>query len=240
MLGEVNETPQAVPSVDRIEENFGQKPARFLTDPAHQAIGIVGVQLVDEQGHVTRSSTRRPAAAALIGQALGLDRLMPTVFPPLLMLDWPHDETRTVDQVMGAFVFVRRPLFEALGGFDERFFVYFEDLDLAVRAKNRGFETVYLASTRIVHRGAGTTDAIKGQRLFHLGRSRILYALKHYSRIGALGVIAATLLIEPIVRITYSFISTRAGTAREIARGFRLLWCDVRNIMRTHARFNGA
>ena len=58
---------------------------------------------------------------------------------------------------MGAFFFVRRSVFEALGGFDERFFVYYEDLDFAVRARQRGWSSVYLATAQAFHRGQGTT-----------------------------------------------------------------------------------
>ncbi len=62
---------------------------------------------------------------------LGLDRVLPSVFPPHFMLEWDHGDSREVDQVMGAFFLVRRALFETLGGFDERFFVYFEEADLS-------------------------------------------------------------------------------------------------------------
>ena len=65
---------------------------------------------------------------------LGLDRLFPRLFQPHFMTEWDHSQNRQVDQVMGAFLMIRRALFDALGGFDERFFVYYEDLDLCLRA----------------------------------------------------------------------------------------------------------
>ena len=98
-------------------------------------LGIVGIQLIDSNGHVARNTARAPSAQAMIGHSLGLDRLMPSVFPTHFVSEWAHDETRNVDQVMGAFFFVRRGVFEALGGFDEQFFVYYEDLDFSVRAR---------------------------------------------------------------------------------------------------------
>ena len=52
----------------------------------------------------------------MIGASLGLDRVVPSLFPPHFVTDWAHDETRVVDQVMGAFMLVRRSLFEALTG----------------------------------------------------------------------------------------------------------------------------
>ena len=67
------------------------------------------------------------------------------------MLDWPHDTTRTVDQVMGAFCFVRRSLFESLGGFDERLAVTFGDVDLCRRVREEGRLVVVTPHARLVH-----------------------------------------------------------------------------------------
>src|SRR4051794_26360852 len=96
-------------------------PARYLASPHHQSVGIVGIQLADATGQVARNTARAPTPRSMIGHSLGLDRLGLAAFPRHFDEDWAHDETRTVDQVMGAFFFVRREVFEALGGFDERF-----------------------------------------------------------------------------------------------------------------------
>jgi hypothetical protein len=94
-----------------------------------------GIQLIGADGHAARNTARAPAAWSMIGHSLGLDRLMPSVFPAHFVSEWAHDETRTVDQVMGAFFFVRCGVFGVLGGFDERFFVYCEDLDFSMCAR---------------------------------------------------------------------------------------------------------
>jgi N-acetylglucosaminyl-diphospho-decaprenol L-rhamnosyltransferase len=209
------------------------KAVEFLAQPANKNVGILGVQLLDDDGRVTRSSARRPTALAMVGQCAGLDRLAPTVFRTHFMTEWPHDTTREVDQVMGAFFLIRRPLFETLGGFDERFFVYFEDLDLSARARDAGWNTVYFSGAQVFHRGQGTTTGIKDRRLFYFMRSRILYALKHFGRLRATAVIATTLLIEPFVRIAASLFAGRGSTVMDTMRGYALLWADLRNIIRT-------
>ncbi len=104
---------------------------------AEAGTGIVGAQLRDEAGRVQRSCARRPSAVSLVGQALLLDRAR--LVPSHFMTEWDHGEDRAVDQVMGAFLMIRRSLFTALGGFDERFFVYYEDVDLCARAWDAGF-----------------------------------------------------------------------------------------------------
>jgi len=60
------------------------------------------------------------------------------------MSDWDHRESREVDHVMGAFFLIRRFIFEELGGFDEQFFVYLEDLDFSLRARQAGWHCFYL------------------------------------------------------------------------------------------------
>ncbi|HUR32808.1 MAG TPA: glycosyltransferase, partial [Vicinamibacterales bacterium] len=76
---------------------------RWLDDPAHAATGIVGIQLLDERGGISRSCSRFPTVATTINKALGLDRLMPSMFASYLMEDWDHAESRPVDHVIGAF-----------------------------------------------------------------------------------------------------------------------------------------
>jgi N-acetylglucosaminyl-diphospho-decaprenol L-rhamnosyltransferase len=213
-----------------------EQPAHFLGDPLNQTAGIVGIQLIDRDGKVTRNCARHPRPLTMIGNSLGLDRLLPSVFPPHFLLEWDHQTTRTVAQVMGAFCFIRRSLFERLGGFDERFFVYYEDVDLALRAQALGCRSVYLASARAFHRGGGTTESIRDRRLYYFVRSRILFSLKHFGIAGALGVTAAAMLLEPLVRMAYALSLRRFADVGQIARGFAMLWHALPDIVHTHLR----
>lgn len=203
-------------------------PVTYLRE--HETVGIAGIRLLDADGKVARNTARAPSAWSMAGQSIGLDRLAPSVFAPLFNSDWSHDETRVVDQVMGAFFFVRRSVFEALGGFDQRFFVYYEDLDFAVRARARGWSSVYLASASAFHRGQGTTAAATARRTRYFCRSRILYAGKHFGVIGATVVTIATLALEPIVRVIM-----RPGSAASTLRAFAALWGELPAILRAPA-----
>ena len=213
-----------------------ERPVQFLQSDANGTVGIVGIQLLDADGHVARNTARMPTPWSMLGNTLGVDRLMPSLFPPHFVSEWAHDETRAVDQVMGAFMFVRRSLFEALGGFDERFFVYFEDLDFARRARTRGFSSVYLATAQAFHRGQGTTASAIDKRTYQFCRSRILFALKYFSAASAFLVIVATLLIEPFARALAALVSRRSGTVMEVARAFAMLWSELPAILRLARR----
>jgi GT2 family glycosyltransferase len=204
-----------------------ERPARYLQSPEHAAVGIAGIQLIDVDGHVARNTARTPTAWSMIGNSLGVDRLVPAVFPPHFVTEWAHDETREVDQVMGAFFLVRRSVFEALGGFDERFFVYYEDLDFAARARARGFSSVYLAGAQAFHRGQGTTENATARRTFYFNRSKILFAAKHFGAFGAYAVIAVTLTLEPLARML-----ARPQSAGETLRAFGNVWKDLPKMLR--------
>lgn len=202
-------------------------PARYLGSPHHETVGIVGIQLLDPEGHVARNTARAPTSLSMVGNSLGLDRLGLAIFPPHFVTEWAHDETRPVDQVMGAFFFVRREVFEAIGGFDERFFVYYEDLDFALRARAHGWSSVYLATAQAFHRGQGTTHTATERRTFYFCRSKLHYAFKLFSLPGALAVTMTTLLLEPGARVVAA-PRAAAGTLRAFAR----LWGALPEILR--------
>ena len=199
-----------------------KKALAFMQNPANVQVGICGVQLVDDSGHVARSCARFPSASGFVAHAIGLDRIFPRLGH--FMAEWPHDTTREVDHVIGAFFLVRRALFESLGGFDERFFVYLEDLDFSLRARQAGWRTVYLADVQAFHAGGGTSNQVKARRLFYSLRSRLLYAAKHFSAGGAAWVFLATLLLEPLSRTALALARRSWPALKETWAGYAMLW----------------
>ena len=185
---------------------------------AEAETGIVGARLVDETGRTHRTCARTPTGARLVAHNLFLDRLLPGRVPPHFRLDWDHAETRPVEAVMGAFLMIRRPLFARLGGFDERFFVYWEDADLCTRAGQAGFAVCHAARAVIRHRGQGTTDAVKDRRLFYFLRAQALYAQKHHGRAAFLGVLAAAFAVNLPVRLVRALVRGGSGEAFAVLR----------------------
>lgn len=194
--------PETLPAV--LAHFGGADGARF---------GVCGVQLVDETGRVARSCSRLPTLGRLLAQAVGLDRLAPSL--RCFMTEWDHADTREVEQVIGAFYLVRRSLFEQLDGFDERFFVYFEEVDFALRARRAGWPSLYFAGARAFHAGGGTTAQAKARRLFYHQRSRWQYARKHLTAPGAAAVLALTLAGEPVARTVGAMVRLDWRQARE-------------------------
>jgi GT2 family glycosyltransferase len=207
-------------------ELFGDSlavPIAFLERPDAASIGICGVRLVDASGRPVVSCARFPTLSILASEALGLPRLWPGRFPPHLI---PPDEcrsTREVDQVIGAFFLVRRRLFETLGGFDERFFVYFEEVDLSLRARRLGFRSVCLAEARACHHGGLSSRQVRARRLFYSLRSRLQYGFKHYRPLAAWSLVFVTLGIEPFTRIAAAILGGAWRQAADTAGGYAML-----------------
>ena len=197
-------------------------PLAYLQASDHTGVGIVGIQLVDKAGNVQRTCAHTPTPFRLIAKSLGLTALFGQW--DVQMKTWDHAVTRPIDQVMGAFFMIRRDLFDRLGGFDERFFVYFEEVDLSRRAAQAGYGTIYLAEAQAYHKGGGVSEQVKAHRLFYSLRSRIQYAFKHFSRSAALLVSFATLVVEPLSRLALLIGARQFGEIGDLTHGYRLLW----------------
>lgn len=207
------------------------KPLELMQRPDSHHIGIAGIQLVDEEGEISPSCSRFPTVRMFLAQALGLNRLPWFRNLSQMMSEWDHKGTRQVDQVMGAFFLVRRSLFEDLQGFDERFFVYFEEVDFALRARILGKTSVYLAEARAFHSGGGASRKVKAQRLFYSLRSRLLYGFKHFSFWQAWGLVLISLAIEPVTRTIFS-AGSGCDSVINTWRGYGMLYCDLPHILR--------
>lgn len=211
----------------RLDRRALTAPIAVAEHPENQRVGIIGIQLVDDSGRVLRTCARFPTARRFLAAMVGLDRALPTLFRPHFMLEWDHAEDRDVDQVMGAFFLVRRSLFKELNGFDERFFVYFEEVDFSVRARARGWRTRFVTQAQAFHRGGGATEHVRARRLFYLLRSRIRYAQKHFDNLAALLVTLGTLFVEPFTRFVLTILRRSPGEFINTVKGYGLLWAAL-------------
>jgi GT2 family glycosyltransferase len=208
-------------------ENSLTESLAHIEDPGNRRIGIVGIQLVDDRGRIQRTCARFPRPSRFFCRMLGLDRLFGGVFKSHVMAEWDHTESRDVDHVMGAFFLVRRSLFDDLFGFDERFFVYLEDLDFSYRAMQAGWRTSYLAAAQAYHKGGGTSEQVKAVRLFYSLRSRILYGYKHFGWWPATALMLGTLFLEPVTRIMHAVLKGSLGQVRDTLKGYAMLWASL-------------
>ena len=92
-----------------------------------------------------------------------------------------------VDWVSGCALMIRKDLFQELGGWDEKYFLYYEDIDLCKRVKNQGYKVLVNLKTDIIHLGGRSLKKNK-ERKKHYYRSQDLYFKKHHSLFTYLGI----------------------------------------------------
>jgi hypothetical protein len=204
----------------------------YIDTHSREDVAIYGIQLLDDNKNIQKSCARFPTFLHFINRSLGLNKLNPTLFPSYTMEEWNHKTTQEVDQVMGAFFMIRRDLFVQLKGFDERFFVYYEELDLSKRVNEIGFKTLFVSEAQAYHKGGGISQNVKAKRLFYNIRSRLLYAFKHFGLLEASFLMFFTLIIEPLTRSIFLLFRADFHELKEMFDGFILLYKDSINILR--------
>jgi hypothetical protein len=128
-----------------------QKAAAFAD--AHEDAGVVGCRVWDPDGSRQYTCHRFPSVVNTFCAATGLAAALPTnrFFGGTLMRWWEHNETREVDAVAGCFMLVRREALEEVGGLDERYFMYVEEIDWCYRFRKAGWNVYFYHEAEIVH-----------------------------------------------------------------------------------------
>jgi GT2 family glycosyltransferase len=125
-------------------------------------IGALGPKLLNPDGSVQPSCREFPGFSTLLWEFSGLSRLFPEsrIFGRWRMGYFGFDRTGEVDQPMGSCLMLRRKTLEQIGLFDERFPMFFNDLDLCCRIKAAGWKIFFYAEAQVTHhRGASTSKA---------------------------------------------------------------------------------
>jgi GT2 family glycosyltransferase len=125
---------------------------QFFNNDLNSEIGVLGVKSIGSKpNEVNRHCARFPTPSMYFYHSTGLANFFPKFFSRVHLADFDHLTNRAVDHVIGAYYMMRRSLFDYLGGFDERYFVYIEDLDFSLRVKQSGKVVYYLADAAIFH-----------------------------------------------------------------------------------------
>ncbi len=148
---------------------------------AHPRVGIVGPQLVYADGSLQSSRRRFPTLATAFFESTRLQQWFPRspILARYYMLDTSDDAAQEVDWVTGSAMFVRREVYEQVGGLDEGFFMYAEELDWCYRAKKAGWQIVYLPSAQIVHHEGKSSEQVLAQRDIYFHSSKVRFFRKY-------------------------------------------------------------
>lgn len=174
--------------------------------------GIVGGLVRESDGTLQASARRFPdATTGVAGRTSWLSRVLPdNRLTRRNLTTEPGRGTRQVDWVSGALMLIRREAFDAIGGFDERFFLYWEDADFCKRAAAAGWSTWYTPRAEVLHQTAAASRhaPVASLAAFHVS------AFRYYWKHG--GVVAR--LLSPVAALALALrLVVRLATRRPLA-----------------------
>jgi GT2 family glycosyltransferase len=176
-------------------------------------VGILGPRILTPQRSPQASAWRDPSLTWLALSALGLSKLKPFNFERYH--EKPFTEATEVDCVSGCAMMIRRDLLDELGGFDEDYFMYFEETDFCVRARRRGKLVHHAPIGEFVHDEGGTSKTARLRTFLDFQRSQILFHRKHSGVVAAivargLLTLGSALRVPPLVALSLTGSSERA------------------------------
>lgn len=168
-------------------------PDVFIDDPGLLAeamdsfddptVAVVGCGLYRADGSLDHACKRgEPTVVAGLAYQLGVDRLVPSLARYRAGHVGPA-EVAPVDAINGAFMLIRKSAFDRCGGFDERFWMYAEDLDLCRQLRSTGSTVLYRGDLRATHlKGGSSGGGRNDEQAAAFYRSSVLYYRKWYGR----------------------------------------------------------
>ncbi len=156
-----------------------QKAVEYIAE--HPQARIVGCKLLNGDGSLQPSCRSFPSLWHLFSEASFFYLIFKhtRLFGEYYMSHFDHNSARRVDFVTGAFMLVKREVFEKVGLFDETYFMYTEETDFCYRAAQQGFQVYFTPSAQIIHYGGGSTET-RQSYLDQIHLSQILFIRKHF------------------------------------------------------------
>ncbi len=150
---------------------------------AHPEGGALGVKMLDGEGKFLPESKRAlPTPMVSFYKIFGLASIFPKskTFGKYHLTYLSKEENHEIEILSGAFMFMRKEMLDQIGGLDETFFMYGEDIDLSYRVLLAGYKNYYLADTKIIHyKGESTKKgSLNYVRVFY--QAMIIFAKKHF------------------------------------------------------------
>lgn len=198
---------------------------------AHPRAALLGPRLVNPDGTLQPSCYPFPTPLHRFLEESGGWRLVGHL--PLLGAayerTWQHDRCRVVPWVLGAALAIRRSAFDGVGGFDEAYFLYFEEVDLAYRLGQVGWETHFAPVATIVHVGGASTARNRQAATRQLFASAAHFYRRHYSaaRLRQLRLVVASIMLGRILRDLARWWLARDPARRDVLISDLRRWSTI-------------
>ncbi len=188
-------------------------------------VGALGARTLYGDGSLNPTSCFGPTTLwSLFCTATGLSVVLSgsAIFNPSGIGSWKRDTEREVGTITGCFLILRTELWRELGGLDERFFIYGEDVDLSLRIRRAGYRCLLTPAVTIVHYG-GRSDSIRAKKMVKVNRAQAQLMVKHWRRGSArLGIVLLDLAI-----LSRVLVHTLLAPFRPSSEAKRMLWREA-------------
>lgn len=162
-----------------------QKPLEWMAQHPH--CGAIGLHMIDGNGQFLPESKRAfPTPWVSFCKIFGLSKLFPysRAFAKYHLRYLDEFQPHAIDILAGAYMFCRTDLLQKIGGFDEDFFMYGEDIDLSYRIVKEGYQNWYLPVNMLHYKGESTTkDSMRYVKVFY--EAMLIFYRKHFPRFRA-------------------------------------------------------
>ncbi len=192
-------------------------PALVAYLQAHPDVGVVGPQLLNPDGSVQSSRRRFPTLATGFLESTWLEGLAPGVLRRYYALDLPDDAPADVDWLTGACLMAPRAVYARVGGLDEGYFMYSEELDWCRRIVAAGWRVVYYPAARVVHHVGKSSEQAVTARHINFQRAKLRYFRKYHGR-GAAALLRAFLLLSYAWQMALEAAKGALGSQRALRR----------------------
>jgi hypothetical protein len=212
----------------RVEPDAIGRAIRWME--AQPRCAVAGAQLLNPDGSRQNSIANFPSfATELLNKSL-LRRLRPGRFPGK---EHPAARPLEVESVVGAFLLVRKEVWDELGGLDERYFFFLEETDFCLRARRAGYQVVHLPDVRVIHDQGQTAKRIPTGARIEYWRSRYAYFEKNHGRAARMAL-AAGLLVRLLADWAAAAVLVTLTLGRSARHRDR--WRTLNALLAWHAR----
>lgn len=203
---------------------------RYLRE--HPQVGILGAHTLNTDGTHQSSRRRFPTLLTALFESTWLQPYAPR---GLLERFYVHDVADTdiaaVDWVQGSALMLRRAVYEQIGGLDEGYVMFSEEVDFCKRAKLAGWEVIYHGGVYVVHHGGKSTEQVSAAKHIHFQRSKVRYFRKFHG-VGAATVLRAFLIVSYAQQLFLEALKGALGSKRPLRRErVQLYWQVIRALL---------
>jgi len=177
-------------------------------------VGVAGCKLLFEDLTLQGSCSRFPSIKIALLEDLMLYKFLSRRRQGELLLGgyWAHDRTRDVDAVWGAAMLLRREVFDQTAGFDERIFMYGEDLELCMRVRDLGWRITFAHDCRIIHLNHKSAEIKYGDERVDLCHKRAYEIYASRSGVVAMGILMLIRTVGALIRVCYFGLRAMTGS----------------------------